>query len=82
MGMPNGDRVTETFEGVRQESSRTAPSVRYEVRPGCFLTLFDDGRTRFTIDPVKSGRKVTGTFNNRSNLPGGKMIETGEPTSD
>ncbi len=75
--LKNGDSVSTTFVGIRQDrSARETPSVRYEVRPGCYVTLFDDGRTRFTIDPAVANRKVHHVVDNNSNLPGGKLIET------
>lgn len=75
--MGNDEIVHTTFEGRRQDrSSRETPSVRYEVSPGCWVTIFDDGRVRFTIDPVKSGRRVGHVITNTTTLPGGKMIET------
>jgi hypothetical protein len=68
----NGEEVRTTFVSRRQDrNSRETPSVRYEVSEGCFVTVFDDGRVRFTIDPVKSGRKVHDRPHNDSNLPGG-----------
>lgn len=79
MYMQNGDEVRTVFVGRRQDrNSRETPSVRYEVAPGCHMTIFDDGRVRFTIDPVKAGRTVSDRPNNTSNLPGGKLIETGK----
>ena len=75
--MRNGDEVMTMFSGRRQDrNSRETPSVRYEVVSGCYVTIFDDGRVRFTIDPVKANRKVSHVITNTSNLPGGKMIET------
>jgi len=75
--MENGEIVRTTFEGRRQDrNSRETPSVRYEVSPGCHVTIFDDGRVRFTIDPVASGRRVAHVITNTTTLPGGKMIET------
>jgi hypothetical protein len=81
-----GGTVTEEIlrvAGVRQEGdSRKTGSYRYEVADGCFLTLFDDGRVRFLIDP-RPGRNITVVNNNTSNRPGAKLIETKyKPTAD
>jgi len=63
------------FTAVRRPgNARETPSWRFEVSEGCWVTLFDDGRTRFLMDET-AGYKVTGT--NRSVYrPGAKMIET------
>lgn len=62
--------------GVRQEGhSRRTGGYRYEVADGCFLTLFDDGRVRFLVDP-RPDRSIHVVNTNTSNRPGAKMIET------
>ncbi len=62
--------------GVRQDGdSRRTGAYRYEVADGCFLTLFDDGRVRFLIDP-RPDRDIRVVNTNRSNRPGAKLIET------
>ncbi|CRK61574.1 hypothetical protein [Alloactinosynnema sp. L-07] len=63
-------------DGVRQEGdARRTGSYRYEVADGCFLTLFDDGRVRFLIDP-RPDRTIRVVKSNESNRPGAKLIET------
>lgn len=78
------ERVAEevlTVTGVRQEGDRRRTgSYRYEVADGCYLTLFDDGRVRFLIDP-RPDRDVRVVNVNTSNRPGAKLIET-RPRSD
>jgi hypothetical protein len=67
--------------GVRQEEDgRRTGSYRYEVADGCFLTLFDDGRVRFLIDP-RPDRKIHVVNTNTSNRPGAKLIETRHRTA-
>ena len=62
--------------GVRQPGdSRRTGSYRYEVADGCFLTLFDDGRVRFLIDP-RPHRTIRIVPSNTSNRPGAALIET------
>lgn len=62
--------------GARQEAdSRRTGLYRYEVADGCFLTLFDDGRVRFLIDP-RPHREIRVVTTNTSNRPGAKLIET------
>ncbi|MBB5958230.1 hypothetical protein FHS29_004838 [Saccharothrix tamanrassetensis] len=62
--------------GVRYEGdSRKTGSYRYEVADGCFLTLFDDGRVRFLVDP-RPDRTIHVVNTNTSNRPGAKLIET------
>lgn len=40
--------------GTRYESglNGSPPFTRYEVAPGVWLTVFDDGRTRVRMDPT------------------------------
>lgn len=75
--MAHGTPATESFSGVRQERKGDTPSTRFEVRPGCYLTLFDDGRTKFTVNEVESGLKIRVKNKDSHNLPGGgAAIET------
>jgi hypothetical protein len=69
------NEVRRTFTGVRVAGdSRRTGSVRFEVSPGCVLTLFEDGRVRFRIDP-QDGRKIV-HWRNNSNKPGAQLLET------
>lgn len=68
------DEETFTFTAYRQRgNARETPSWRFEVRPGCWVTLFDDGRTRFLMDETDD-YKVTGTAKSVYR-PGARMIE-------
>ncbi len=65
-----------TVTGVRQEgNARQTGSYRYEVADGCYLTLFDDGRVRFLVDP-RPDRVIRVVNTNTSNRPEAKLIET------
>ncbi|WP_154697374.1 hypothetical protein [Lentzea guizhouensis] len=63
-----------TFTAVRQDrNTRETPSWRFEVRPGCYVTLFDDGRTRFLMN--ETDEYEVKPKNADARYPGTKMIE-------
>ena len=63
------------FTAVRRPgNARETPSWRFEVAKGCWVTLFDDGRTRFLMDETEE-HKVEHK-NRDARYPGTKMIET------
>ncbi len=72
----NREYATEaTYPATRYEGDKQqAPNVRFEVAPGCFVTVFDDGRVRFRIDP-QDGRSAV-YWRNESNVPGARILET------
>jgi hypothetical protein len=71
----NEDEKKYTFTAVRRHgSARETPSWRFQVAEGCWVTLFDDGRTRFLMDETDE-HKVEHK-NRDARRPGAKMIET------
>jgi hypothetical protein len=69
------DEKTFVFTAVRRPgSARETPSWRFQVREGCWVTLFDDGRTRFLMDET-AAHEVIGKNRDRYR-PGARMIET------
>jgi hypothetical protein len=65
---------TVTFTAKRYDGdTRETANVRFEVSPGCWVTVFDDGRVRFRFDPDERFR-----VNHRStstNVPGAHQME-------
>jgi hypothetical protein len=72
--MPQDETKFEFTAIRRPGSARETPSWRFEVREGCWVTLFDDGRTRFLMDETDD-YQVTGKNQDRYR-PGARMIET------
>lgn len=63
-----------TFTGRRVAASRSGTGyARYEVGPGCFLTLFDDGSVRFAVKPTP-GWSIK-PWHNDSNAPGAHVVD-------
>lgn len=71
------DRLYEkpvTFTAKRYEGDdRETANVRFEVAPGCWVTVFDDGRVRFRIDPADGYR--VGYRSTGKDYPGSQLIE-------
>lgn len=77
-GQP-GDQVEMTLVGKRQRYYGDVGSIKYDVAPGVYLTLFDDGRVKCVMDVAGSGREVEHKLSDRHNFPAGaKCIELGD----
>ncbi|MDX8142731.1 hypothetical protein SK854_11460 [Lentzea sp. BCCO 10_0061] len=72
--MPDDEQTFEFTAVRRPGNARETPSWRFRVREGCWVTLFDDGRTRFLMDPTEE-YKVEHK-NRDADHPGTKLIET------
>lgn len=74
-----GDTVEQPFKGKRQRYYGAIGSIRYDITPGVYLTVFDDGRVKCVMDETGSGRKVKHKNSDRHNYPeGAKCIELGD----
>lgn len=74
-----GDTVKPPFEGKRQRYYGDIGSIKYDIAPGVYLTVFDDGRVKCVMDEAGSGRKVKLKNSDTHNYPeGGKCIELGD----
>lgn len=68
-------KIEKTYTAVRYEGDKQqGPSIRFEVAPDCFVTVFDDGHVRFVVKP-KEGRGVV-HWENTSSDPGARVMET------
>jgi hypothetical protein len=67
--------IEKTFTAVRYEGDKQqGPSVRFEVSPGCFVTVFDDGHVRFRVN--ESDDYSVSSYPRKSSTPTHHILET------